>query len=819
MFSIIYEPVHGIIYKNSKKEKRVMRYSEIHKFCDATLNRVLEGLRSFNNDVKYVYIQRDLTNEEVKYLKLFEEEIEVRLKYRNQMRTWEISGRGRRPREGNDEHIDESNGQGNDQGLGANGGIEGVNRNVDGSNRGHPHTYDQLAQQLQTLPAMLAQVSNRGNVGNQNGNVVNENFQENVRNVIVNGNRIEKMESVHDMSGCSIDQKVKYNAGLFMESESWNHAMVGAGHAAFTDRFHKLARLVPHLVTPESRMIERYISGALTDEALRNGSIKKVEERGNIGEPSKDRSGRDDNKRTRTVNAFATTVNPVEDRIRGKDVPPAILPAPGGPCALASNCLEPSDLGFKYEIEIASGQLVEIDKVLRILQPSGKVRRVVWRIDQIRKVFPKNYWITALQKSSFEIEVSPGATAGSNRHLSFWAPSEYRRSFRYNSGNSRHIFHSTISSLGERRFIENFSKIAKSLTILTQKSKTFDWGEEQELAIQNSKDKLCNAPILALPDRPEDFVVYCDASGIGLGCVVADRVFSDNDCEIPLPSSKANVVADALSRKEIAGAGEANGMHGLIRAYLRLSGTSSGHDAIWVIVDRLTKSAALSSAFDEDIYGKVDRLWREERERRLEHESIVLISPQTDGQREPYYSDFGKTALSVSPGLGGSGMFIFRWLIFRINIVIIRVVDVCDLSIVWLESVVRHLCGEVGEGQLIGPELCRLGKVWYAWEERELAPSLLDHVEIIEKVGPVACQLDLPEKLNGIHDTFHVSNLKKCLADPTLKVPLDEIRVDAKLNFVEEPVEILEREFKKFKRSKIAIVKVRWNSKRSPEFT
>ncbi|GJS22296.1 retrovirus-related pol polyprotein from transposon TNT 1-94 [Tanacetum coccineum] len=78
MFSIIYEPVHGIIYKNSKKEKRVMRHSKIHKFCDATLNRVLEGLRSYNNDVKYGYIQRDLTNEEVEYLKLFEEDIEIR---------------------------------------------------------------------------------------------------------------------------------------------------------------------------------------------------------------------------------------------------------------------------------------------------------------------------------------------------------------------------------------------------------------------------------------------------------------------------------------------------------------------------------------------------------------------------------------------------------------------------------------------------------------------------------------------------------------------------------------------------------------------
>ncbi|GJR60546.1 hypothetical protein Tco_1502708 [Tanacetum coccineum] len=95
MFSIIYEPVHGIIYKNIKKEKRVMRHSEIHKFCDATLIRVLEGLKSYNNDVKYSYVERELTNDEVEYLKLFEEEIEVRLKYRNQMRRWEMYVNGR----------------------------------------------------------------------------------------------------------------------------------------------------------------------------------------------------------------------------------------------------------------------------------------------------------------------------------------------------------------------------------------------------------------------------------------------------------------------------------------------------------------------------------------------------------------------------------------------------------------------------------------------------------------------------------------------------------------------------------------------------
>ncbi|GKC23755.1 putative reverse transcriptase domain-containing protein, partial [Tanacetum coccineum] len=160
---------------------------------------------------------------------------------------------------------------------------------------------------------------------------------------------------------------------------------------------------------------------------------------------------------------------------------------------------------------------------------------------------------------------------------------------------------------------------------------------------------------------------------------------------------------------------------------------------------------------------------------------------------------------------------------------------------------------EVGEGQLIGPELvqettekvsqikdrlkvARDHQKSYADKRRKplefsvgdyvllkvspwkgvvrfgkkvkLAPRFVGPFELIEKVGPVAYRLDLLEELNGIHVTLHVSNLKKCLADPALQVPLDEIRVDAKLNFMEEPVEILEREFKKLKHSRIAIVKI-----------
>nr|GEW81559.1 putative reverse transcriptase domain-containing protein [Tanacetum cinerariifolium] len=104
-------------------------------------------------------------------------------------------------------------------------------------------------------------------------------------------------------------------------------------------------------------------------------------------------------------------------------------------------------------------------------------------------------------------------------------------------------------------------------------------------------------------------------------------------------------------------------------------------------------------------------------------------------------------------------------------------------------------------------------------KKEKLAPRFIRPFEITKRIGPVAYRLRLPEELNGVHDTFHVLNLKKCLADPTLQVTLNKIQVDAKLNFVEEPVEILEREFKKLKRSRIAIVKVRWNTKRGPEYT
>ncbi|GJQ95615.1 hypothetical protein Tco_0006754 [Tanacetum coccineum] len=95
MFSIVSEPVYGIIYKNNKKEKRVIRHQEIHKLCDATSKRVLERLKSYNNDVKHGYVTPSLSKEDAQYLQLFEEEIKERLKHRDQIRRWEMYVNGR----------------------------------------------------------------------------------------------------------------------------------------------------------------------------------------------------------------------------------------------------------------------------------------------------------------------------------------------------------------------------------------------------------------------------------------------------------------------------------------------------------------------------------------------------------------------------------------------------------------------------------------------------------------------------------------------------------------------------------------------------
>ncbi|GJW07675.1 hypothetical protein Tco_1570098 [Tanacetum coccineum] len=104
-------------------------------------------------------------------------------------------------------------------------------------------------------------------------------------------------------------------------------------------------------------------------------------------------------------------------------------------------------------------------------------------------------------------------------------------------------------------------------------------------------------------------------------------------------------------------------------------------------------------------------------------------------------------------------------------------------------------------------------------KRRKLNPRYIGPFRIIERIGPVAYHLELPQELSRVHNVFHICNLKKCLSNDTLVIPLEEIQLDDKLNFVKEPIEIMAHEVKQLKRSPIPIIKVCWNARRGLEYT
>ncbi|GKB08545.1 putative reverse transcriptase domain-containing protein [Tanacetum coccineum] len=266
----------------------------------------------------------------------------------------------------------------------------------------------------------------------------------------------------------------------------------------------------------------------------------------------------------------------------------------------------------------------------------------------------------------------------------------------------------------------------------------------------------------------------------------------------------------------------------------KLPNTSSRHDTIWVIVDRLTKSAhflpmredykmdrlarfylneivtrhgvPISIILDRDSHF-MSRFWQSMQEAlgtRLD--MSTAYHPQTDGQSECTIRTLENMLRACILEFEGS------WDV-RVPLVKFSYNDGYHSSVrcAPFEALYGRKCRspiilrEALKAIRIRPEKVCYDKSEEACVVRfgkkgKLTPRFVGPFEIIEKVGLVAYRLDLPEELDGVHDTFHMSNLKKCLADPTLQVPLDEIQVDAKLNFVEEHVEILEREFKKLKR-------------------
>nr|GEV45177.1 putative reverse transcriptase domain-containing protein [Tanacetum cinerariifolium] len=363
-----------------------------------------------------------------------------------------------------------------------------------------------------------------------------------------------------------------------------------------------------------------------------------------------------------------------------------------------------------------------------------------------------------------------------------------------------------------RRFIEGFSKITKSMTKLTQKGIKFDWEEKEENAFQIIKQKLCSAPILALPEGSEDFVVYCDASHKGLGDVLMQRekviAYASRQLKLAIPKWKwDNITMDFITK---------------------LPKSSQDFDTIWVIVYRLTKLAHFLPIREDDPLDKLARSFQKALGTDISistayHPKIDDQSERTiqtlEGMMRACVIDFGKGWVKHLPLCKFSYNNSYHASIKAARYEALygrkcrspdRKKSYADLKRKLMEFKVRdRVMFKVSPWKGV----VRFGK------RGKLNLRYVRPFKVLTKVGKVSYKLELPQELSRVHHTFHVSNLKKCYADEPLVIVLEGIYVDDRLQFMEEPVEIMVQEIKRLKGSRIPLVKVRWNSRRGLEFT
>nr|GEZ67281.1 putative reverse transcriptase domain-containing protein [Tanacetum cinerariifolium] len=617
-----------------------------------------------------------------------------------------------------------------------------------------------------------------------------------------------------------------------LETELWNHAMVEAVHAVLTDRFYELTRLVPHLVTPESRKIEMYvyglapqiqgivavmkpktiqkamlISGTLTDEAARNGSIKKVEKRGNVGESSKDKNGRDDNKRTMTRNAFASTKNPV-----GRD-------------------------NTGYLEKDCRGMLRNVNPV-NIRNLTVMACYECGSTDHDRSAYPRLNRAQGPkgsrpnQKIEFQIELIPGVVPIAKSPYCL-APSELEELSRklkelqdkvvpFGLTNAPTVFMDLINRVCRPYlykfvivFIDDILIYSKTqeehvehLRIYKEQTKKWhdsrlrgdkDFKVGDQVLLYNSHLKMYPGKLMLKWSSPNTIKMVYPHGAIeitnkdgfsfkgDMRTLIMDEAHKSKYFVHPGVDKMYYDLRDRpsglLQQPEIP-IWKWEGI--AIDFVTKLPRTSSRHDTIWVIMDRLTKSSYFLPTREDFKIDRLARLYLNEIVSR--HGVPISIISDHDSH---FTSRFWQ---SIQEALGTR-------------------LDMSTAYHLQTDGQSERTTQTLEDMRSVRPRLrekkCRSPIMWAEVREGQLIrPNLVQ--ETTEKISQIK------DRLMAARDR---RKSYKCLADLTLQVPLDEIRVDAKLNFIEVPVEILKREFKKLKRSRTAIVKVQWNSKRGPEFT
>nr|GEV45297.1 putative reverse transcriptase domain-containing protein [Tanacetum cinerariifolium] len=411
------------------------------------------------------------------------------------------------------------------------------------------------------------------------------------------------------------------------------------------------------------------------------------------------------------------------------------------------------------------------------------------------------------------------------------------------------------------------------MTKLTQKKVKFDWGDKQEAAFQIIKQKLYSTPILALPEGSEDFVVTAMFQSKVFSVVLMQREkviayesrqlkvheknYTTHDLKLGavvfvltiwkhnLYGTKCIVFTDHKSLQHILDQKELN-----MRQYRWLELSSDYHYEIRYHPGKenaQTEAMKPENLKSEDVGGMLienskdpEKPRKEKLEPRadgtlcLNNKSVsetmgtrlnmsMAYHPETDGQSE-------RTIQTLEDMLRACVIdFVNGWerhlplVEFSYNNSYHASIKAALFEALYGRKCRSPVCwAEVGDAQLTGPELIheitekivQIKQRIQAAQDREKS-----YADVLAKVGTVAYILELPEQLSRVHNTFHVSNLKKCLSDEPLEISLDEVHIDNKLQFVKEPVEVMDREVKRLKKSCIPIIKVRWNSRRGLEFT
>ncbi|GJX61765.1 putative reverse transcriptase domain-containing protein [Tanacetum coccineum] len=373
--------------------------------------------------------------------------------------------------------------------------------------------------------------------------------------------------------------------------------------------------------------------------------------------------------------------------------------------------------------------------------------------------------------------------------------------------------------------LDSFSLIAKPLTKLTQKDKKYKWGKEEDEAFQLLKQKLCCAPILALPEGTEDFVVYYDASLKGFGAVLMQRekviayasrqlktheenytthdpelgavifalrlwieLLSDYDCDIRYHSEKVNVVAYALSQKERAKPFR-------VRALLMTFHTNLPEQ----ILNAQSKAIKEKNVKAENLGGMIKKLFETHPDGTQCLDKRVWL-PRFGGLRDLIMHESHKSKYSIHSGSDKMYHYLkqlYWWSNMKTEIT--TYISKC-LTYAKVKAKYQKLSGLLQQPEIpksyadvrrkslefnMGDKV--MLKVW-PWKgvihfrkREKLSPRYIGSFKILARVGPVAHKLELPEELQGIHNTFHVSNMKKCLSDESRVIPLDDIQLDDKL--------------------------------------